>query len=75
MKAQIDGRSKLAIAKEGINQFTASLPKNANVSLRVYGHVGGGEENSCNKIDQIYGMKPYAADEFKAALNKVNAVG
>lgn len=75
MKAKIDGKTKLAIAKEAINQFTSSLPNNANVSLRVYGHVGGGKENSCNKIEQIYGMKPYGADEFKAALNNVNAVG
>ncbi|WP_458415038.1 VWA domain-containing protein [Schinkia sp. CFF1] len=75
MKAKIGGKTKLEIAKASINQFTSSLPEGANISLRVYGHVGGGEMKSCNKIEQIYGMKPYSANEFNTALNKVSAVG
>ncbi|MFB6475935.1 hypothetical protein ACFCW7_24045 [Paenibacillus glucanolyticus] len=44
MKAQVNGKSKMDSAKEAIESFADKLPNNADVSLRVYGHKGTGDQ-------------------------------
>ena len=62
MAAQIDGRSKMAIAKEVIVDFMTQLNPDTNVSLVVYGHKGNnqpeGKQESCEGIDEIYSLGP-----------------
>jgi D-amino-acid dehydrogenase/Ca-activated chloride channel family protein len=52
MAAKVNGKSKMDVAKDSIQQFINRLPKNATVSLGVYGHKGSNDEKdkalSCN---------------------------
>ncbi|WP_174614161.1 VWA domain-containing protein [Virgibacillus ihumii] len=68
-----NGKTRMQLAKETINSFLSSVPQEANVSLRVYGHKGSGSEAdkkmSCSAIEQIYGFAPYEKQTFQKALN------
>src|SRR5690554_4816090 len=39
----MDGKTRMELAKESIQKFASTLPEEANVSLRVYGHKGTGK--------------------------------
>jgi Ca-activated chloride channel family protein len=69
----------MELAKESINNFLSSLPKEANISLRVYGHKGSGADSdkalSCSSIEQVYGFGPYKQTEFNQSLNKFKPSG
>lgn len=79
MKAQVNGRTKMDLAKEAINTFTSSLPKEAKVALRVYGHKGTGsdadKELSCNANEKIYDFQSYDQNKLGEALKSVEAKG
>lgn len=72
-------RTRMEIAKEAILQFVQKVPKEANVSLRVYGHEGTGadrdKELSCSTIEQVYGFAPYDEEKFKNALSEFEPAG
>lgn len=74
-----NGKTRMQLAKETINSFLSSVPKEANVSLRVYGHKGSGSEAdkkmSCNAIKQVYGFSPYKKKKFQKALNAFEPKG
>src|SRR5690606_29742313 len=63
----IGGKTMMELAKGAITDFLSNAPKDANVSLRVYGHKGTGsqedKEMSCSSIEQLYGYEKY--DEAK----------
>ncbi len=42
--AQIDDQSKFETAKTALNRFVATFPQEAEVALRVYGHIGSNQE-------------------------------
>lgn len=67
------------LAKEAITEFLSSAPKDANVSLRVYGHKGTGSDEdkqmSCSSIEQLYGYEKYDASKFKDALKTLKPSG
>ena len=73
------GRTRMDLAKEAIEQYVSQLPEEANVSLRVYGHIGSGSDQdkaaSCAKIEEVYPLGAYEADKFKAALSKFKPAG
>ncbi|OAT84727.1 hypothetical protein A6P54_20890 [Bacillus sp. MKU004] len=79
MGAMVDGRSQMEAAKEAINEFVSTLPEEANISLRVYGHKGTGKDSdkakSCSSIEQVYGFKGFNSEEFQAALNNFEPSG
>ena len=79
MAEQIDGKSRMELAKEAINQFISNAPEEANISLRVYGHKGTGKEEdkqkSCSGIEQVYGFKNYNKTEFNHALDQFEPSG
>ena len=79
MAKKIDGKTMMDMAKEAIREFTADLPKNANVALRVYGHKGGGsiqdKELSCSSNELIYPLKKYNASSLNSALRKFKPSG
>ncbi|MEL3973658.1 VWA domain-containing protein [Rossellomorea oryzaecorticis] len=79
MKGQVNGRTKIDLAKEAIDTFASSLPEEAKVALRVYGHRGTGsdadKEMSCKANEKIYDFQSYDKSKLNQALNGVNAKG
>ncbi len=79
MNAQINGNTKMELAKDAVESFVSDLPDNVNISLTIYGHEGTGDnsdkELSCNSIDEIYPMGPYDEDEFGEALDSFAPAG
>lgn len=79
MAEKVDGKTKMEAAKEAIKQFAKSLPKEARVSLRVYGHKGSGKESdkalSCGSSELVYGMQPYSEQKLQASLDQFKPTG
>ncbi|MEW4309235.1 VWA domain-containing protein [Rossellomorea marisflavi] len=79
MQNKVDGKTQMELAKDAINKFLSSAPKDANVSLRVYGHKGTGsdadKEESCSSIEQVYGFEQYDEETFDQALNSFEPKG
>ncbi|WP_370296574.1 VWA domain-containing protein [Rossellomorea marisflavi] len=53
MKNKVDGKTQMELAKDAINEFLSTAPKDANVSLRVYGHKGTGSDADKKKAVQV----------------------
>ncbi|MCA0149893.1 VWA domain-containing protein [Rossellomorea vietnamensis] len=74
-----NGKTRMELAKDAIQQFVKDLPENANVSLRVYGHVGTGSDKdkkpSCSKIEEVYPFGNYDEGKFSEALNQFEPAG
>lgn len=79
MANTVNGKTRMEAAKAAIKQFAESLPKAANVALRVYGHKGSGKESdkalSCGSSELVYGMQPYSAEKLQQALDKFQPTG
>ncbi|MBN2908102.1 VWA domain-containing protein [Polycladomyces sp. WAk] len=79
MNAKIEGKTKMEMAKEAINKFLSSLPKEVNVSLRVYGNKGSNKPAdkavSCQSSDIIYPLQPYDSASFNQAITPVKPMG
>lgn len=73
MANEINGKSMMDIAKDSIKDFTASLPNEANVGLRVYGHEGARTgktpEQSCEISELVYEIQPINASEFNSVID------
>ncbi|MBS4193297.1 VWA domain-containing protein [Bacillus sp. FJAT-49705] len=79
MAKKVDGKPMMDMAKEAIKEFTADLPKDANVALRVYGHKGSGSNQdkqlSCSSNELIYPLKKYSASSLNSALRRFKPSG
>ncbi|MBS4220624.1 VWA domain-containing protein [Bacillus sp. FJAT-49711] len=79
MAETIDGKSMMEWAKESIRTFSANLPKEANVALRVYGHKGTGSDSdkklSCSSSELLYEMQSYDDAKLNEALNQFQPSG
>jgi Ca-activated chloride channel homolog len=79
MGAVVDGKTQMQLAKEAINEFVGSLPEEVNISLRVYGHKGTGDDSdkqkSCSSIEQVYGFEKYESGAFNKALEQFQPSG
>ncbi|WP_019244461.1 MULTISPECIES: VWA domain-containing protein [Bacillus] len=79
MAQKIGGKTKMDLAKNAINEFVASMPEGANVSLRVYGHKGSNSDSdkksSCNSTEIVYDLKPYNSSVFTSSLGKFQPTG
>lgn len=79
MAGQMEGRTKMDLAKEAITDFAESLPDEANVSLRVYGHAGSnqpdGKELSCTTTEEVYPLGTYENGTFSEALAGISPTG
>ncbi|MEN2467408.1 VWA domain-containing protein [Ornithinibacillus sp. FSL M8-0202] len=73
MANEINGKSMMDIAKDSIREFTSSLPNEANVGLRVYGHEGARTgktpEQSCEVSELVYEIQPINATEFNSVID------
>ncbi|RNB77176.1 vWA domain-containing protein [Brevibacillus panacihumi] len=72
-------KTRMEAAKEAIRTFAESLPPEANVGLRVYGHEGSGAESakelSCSKSDVMYPLQAYDSQKMDAALAQFKPAG
>lgn len=79
MDQKLGSRMKMEIAKREIARFASRFPKQAHVSLRVYGHEGANDlaqkEASCAATENIYPFQPYAKEQFKETLDQVQPAG
>ncbi|ALX47201.1 hypothetical protein AOX59_00455 [Lentibacillus amyloliquefaciens] len=79
MAANVNGKSKMEIAKETVTEFVSGLPENAKVGLRVYGHKGTGSDSdkelSCNSTEMVYNISNYEEENFNQALNEFSPAG
>lgn len=79
MKAEIDGKSRMEHAKNAIQTFVSGLPSDVNVSLRVYGHKGAGNDQdkalSCKSTEVLYNLSPYQKEQFHTALHAFSPSG
>lgn len=79
MRAKLEGKEKMVLAKEAIKNFVSKLPEGTHVSLRVYGHKGSGSNRdkilSCQSSETVYKNRPYHEESFHAALNKFGPSG
>lgn len=79
MANKIGGKTRMEQAKEAIRNFLSNAPKEANVSLRVYGHVGTSNDidkaKSCSAIEQVYGFEKYDDPKFSKALDQFKPSG
>lgn len=79
MAGQIEGKVKMDIAKEAIEEFASTLPEGAELSLRVYGHAGSnqpsGKEESCTTTEVVYPFRTYDEEAFHAALHSIVPTG
>ncbi|WP_041903159.1 vWA domain-containing protein, partial [Caldibacillus thermoamylovorans] len=79
MAQKINGKEKMASAKDSILNFVNKLPKDAKVGIRVYGHKGTGSDSdkalSCSSSELVYPISNYNEGEFQAALNKFSPSG
>lgn len=79
MKEKIGDKTKMELAKEAIKEFAKSLPQEAKVSLRVYGHKGSGadahKELSCSSSEMVYPLQSYDADKLDDALGLFEPTG
>lgn len=79
MDQKLGGRMKMEIAQKEIARFASRFPKQAHVSLRVYGHEGANDlelkEASCAATETVYPFQPYEKEEFKQTLSQVQPAG
>ena len=72
-------QTRMAWAKQSIDDFVSGLPAQANISLQVYGHVGTGsssdKEKSCKNIEEVYPLSTYVKEDFNKALNQFEPAG
>jgi len=72
-------QTRMEAAKAAIKEFAKSLPEQANVALRVYGHRGSGSDTdkalSCGSSELVYGMAPYNQTKLDQALSKFKPAG
>ncbi|QHS24371.1 VWA domain-containing protein [Virgibacillus sp. MSP4-1] len=79
MLLKVDGKVKMNIAKEAVQEFADVIGQKQDVSLIVYGHKGSeadaDKQKSCKGIEEIYPMGSYDKKKFKASLNKFESKG
>ena len=72
MWAQIDGKSRMEIARETIGNVLAAMPVDRELGLMVYGHR---EKGSCTDIELVVPPAAGTADAISAAVNKISPKG
>ncbi|MGI9590038.1 MAG: vWA domain-containing protein, partial [Myxococcota bacterium] len=75
MWAQIDGRSKIEIAKESLEQTLQALPEDLDVALRVYGHRHKREERNCEDTELLVPFETEGRESIRRAISSVKPRG
>lgn len=72
MWGQIDGRSKVEIARNTIAEMTHSWPADTHIGLVAYGHRRKGD---CDDIETLIAPAALNREAFLAQVNRLNAKG
>ncbi|MEO8758463.1 MAG: VWA domain-containing protein [Devosia sp.] len=72
MWAQIDGKSRIEIARETLKQVLAGVPADLELGFMAYGHRSKGD---CNDIEMLVDPAPGTADAISAAADTLNPKG
>ena len=77
MLADLQGRTRLAVAQDAVARLSAALPSSINASLWVYGHRvhQSNKEESCKDIEEVIPMGPVDPDEFDRVAHGLGAKG
>jgi hypothetical protein len=79
MQGAVAGQTKISIAKQVLIDFIGTLPKSANVALRVYGHVGSNSRadkgRSCAGSEAVLPLQPLNQRKFRSAIRSFDARG
>ncbi|HLU21209.1 MAG TPA: VWA domain-containing protein [Bacillaceae bacterium] len=79
MAAYLGGETMMNLAKDSIRSFAASLPNDAKVGLRVYGHKGTGSQEdkamSCDSSELFYEIQSYDEKKLNNALDQFEPSG
>lgn len=79
MAGKIGNKTKMQLAKEAIKEFAESLPEEARISLRVYGHKGSNadahKQFSCRSSELVYPLQSYDAKGIENALKLFEPTG
>ncbi|MEV9641463.1 VWA domain-containing protein [Mammaliicoccus sciuri] len=78
MRAMAGGKTRMDSAKDAVLDFAKQIPKDATMSMRVYGHKGSGNQAdkqlSCTSTENYYSGK-FEEPAFREALGKVQPAG
>jgi len=76
MWGQIQGKSKISIAKEVLDQLISGLPEDMNVGLRLYGHRYSLRDNrACEDTELAVPMGPIEKDKMIDIINSIKPKG
>ena len=72
MWGQIDGKPKIAIAKNALAGIVKNLPENMNVGFVAYGHRKKGD---CNDVEQLIPLSALNKNKLLEKINGLNPKG
>jgi hypothetical protein len=76
MWGQIQGKAKITIAKEVLNQIIAGLPDEMNVGLRLYGHrFGLNDKRACQDTELVTAIGSIDKQKLKGAVDSITPRG
>ncbi len=76
MWGQIQGKAKIVIAKEVLNQIINGLPDEMNVGLRLYGHrYNLKNSRACQDTELVAPIGPINKKQLVEAVNKITPRG
>ncbi|WP_154990855.1 vWA domain-containing protein [Priestia megaterium] len=78
MAGEVNGQTKMDIAKRSINEFASNLPQESEISLRAYGLEGTNQSKdkkmSCNSFGELYNGQ-YKRQVFTQSLKDIQPAG
>jgi Ca-activated chloride channel family protein len=72
MWGQLEGRTKIEIAREAVNSMLGTWPTGTDLGLMAYGHR---EKGSCDDIELILPPSPLDPAAFQGRVNTLNPKG
>jgi Mg-chelatase subunit ChlD len=75
MWGQLDGRAKMSIAKEILEDALHWLPVDLNVALRVYGHRYPRERRNCQDSELLVAFEPGNRERIRQAITSFKPRG
>ncbi len=70
-----DGRTRMAAAKDGLNDVVGKLPTNSKVGLRVYGSTIEDGKGSCEDTELLAPVADVDEDTLRSGINQLKPLG
>jgi len=75
MWGQIDGVSKMQIAKETLEEVSYWLPEDLDLALRAYGNTSASESNNCSDSDLLVPFSELNREPIRGAIAGLKPTG